>query len=101
MAAARECGVHLIAAGHYATETFGVRRLGEHLAEIGDALGKSVKTYNKAIGALESGVLPAARRFRDLGAATGAEIPEILPIEQGLRALRAEDPHTAREADSA
>jgi dinuclear metal center YbgI/SA1388 family protein len=33
MAAARELGLHLIAAGHYATETFGVRRLGEHLAE--------------------------------------------------------------------
>ena len=26
-------GLHFIAAGHYATETFGVRRLGEHLAE--------------------------------------------------------------------
>jgi dinuclear metal center YbgI/SA1388 family protein len=33
MAQARERGLHLIAAGHYATETFGVRRLGEHLAE--------------------------------------------------------------------
>src|SRR5439155_25662440 len=33
MAQARECGLHFIAAGHYATETFGVRRLGEHLAE--------------------------------------------------------------------
>jgi dinuclear metal center YbgI/SA1388 family protein len=33
MAQAREHGLHLIAAGHYATETLGVRRLGEHLAE--------------------------------------------------------------------
>jgi dinuclear metal center YbgI/SA1388 family protein len=33
MAQAREWDVRLIAAGHYATETFGVRRLGEHLAE--------------------------------------------------------------------
>jgi dinuclear metal center YbgI/SA1388 family protein len=33
MAQAREAGVHLIAAGHHATETFGIRRLGEHLAE--------------------------------------------------------------------
>jgi dinuclear metal center YbgI/SA1388 family protein len=33
MAQAREAGVHFIAAGHYATETFGVRRLGEHLGE--------------------------------------------------------------------
>jgi dinuclear metal center YbgI/SA1388 family protein len=33
MAQAREAGVHFIAAGHYATETFGVRRLGELVAE--------------------------------------------------------------------
>jgi dinuclear metal center YbgI/SA1388 family protein len=33
MAQAQEAGVHFIAAGHYATETFGVRRLGEWLAE--------------------------------------------------------------------
>jgi dinuclear metal center YbgI/SA1388 family protein len=30
---AREAGVHFIAAGHYATETLGVRRLGELVAE--------------------------------------------------------------------
>ncbi len=30
---AREEGIHFIAAGHYATETFGVRRLGDLLAE--------------------------------------------------------------------
>jgi dinuclear metal center YbgI/SA1388 family protein len=33
MSHAREAGIHFIAAGHYATETFGVRRLGEHLSE--------------------------------------------------------------------
>jgi len=33
MADAREAGIHLFAAGHYATETFGIRALGEHLAE--------------------------------------------------------------------
>jgi dinuclear metal center YbgI/SA1388 family protein len=32
MAEARELHVHLIAAGHYATETFGIKALGEHLA---------------------------------------------------------------------
>lgn len=30
---AREAGVHYLAAGHYATETPGIRALGEHLAE--------------------------------------------------------------------
>lgn len=33
MADSRENGVHFISAGHYATETFGVNRLGELLAE--------------------------------------------------------------------
>jgi dinuclear metal center YbgI/SA1388 family protein len=33
MADAREGGLHFIAAGHYATETFGIRRLGELVAE--------------------------------------------------------------------
>jgi dinuclear metal center YbgI/SA1388 family protein len=33
MADARESGVHFIAAGHWASETFGIRRLGELLAE--------------------------------------------------------------------
>jgi dinuclear metal center YbgI/SA1388 family protein len=36
MAQARELGLHFIAAGHYATETFGVRALGEHLARLFD-----------------------------------------------------------------
>ncbi|MFZ1925168.1 MAG: Nif3-like dinuclear metal center hexameric protein [Solirubrobacteraceae bacterium] len=33
MSEARESAIHFIAAGHYATETFGVKRLGEHLSE--------------------------------------------------------------------
>jgi putative NIF3 family GTP cyclohydrolase 1 type 2 len=33
MAQARENGVHFLAAGHYATETLGVRALGELLEE--------------------------------------------------------------------
>jgi dinuclear metal center YbgI/SA1388 family protein len=33
MGEAREYGVHFLAAGHYATETFGIRRLGELVAE--------------------------------------------------------------------
>jgi dinuclear metal center YbgI/SA1388 family protein len=32
MADAREAGIHFVAAGHYATETFGVRALGDRLA---------------------------------------------------------------------
>ena len=33
MTIAREGRIHFLAGGHYATETFGIRRLGEHLAD--------------------------------------------------------------------
>jgi len=33
MADAREAGLHFVAGGHYATETFGIRRLGEIVSE--------------------------------------------------------------------
>lgn len=33
MSEAKEASIHFIAAGHYATETFGVKALGEHLSE--------------------------------------------------------------------
>jgi len=46
MADARECGVHFIAGGHYATETFGVRRLGELLAEQFDLRHEFVNVPN-------------------------------------------------------
>ncbi len=41
--------------------------LTDHLNDIGQALGKSVGAYNKAVASLESRVLPAARKFKDLG----------------------------------
>ena len=33
MADAREAGIHFIAAGHYATETHGIRRIGDLIAQ--------------------------------------------------------------------
>lgn len=46
MADARESGTHFIAAGHYATETFGVRRLGELLSERFDVEHRFVEAPN-------------------------------------------------------
>ncbi len=55
-----------------------------HLVDLGKRLDQAVQDYNEAIGSLESRVLPAARRFRDLGAVT-TELPSPAPIERQVR----------------
>jgi DNA recombination protein RmuC len=55
--------------------------LTEHLNDIGQALGKSVGAYNKAVGSLESRVLPAARKFKDLGISSEKDIPLLETTE--------------------
>jgi DNA recombination protein RmuC len=55
--------------------------LAEHVNDVGQSLGKSVVAYNKAVGSLETRILPAARRFKDLGVSSEKDIPGLEPIE--------------------
>jgi DNA recombination protein RmuC len=55
--------------------------LAEHLNDVGQALGKSVLAYNKAVGSLETRILPAARRFKELGVSSEKDIPALDPVE--------------------
>lgn len=68
-----------------------VRTFLEHFEAVGNALRRSIENYNKAVGSLESRVLPSARRFKELGAATGDEIIELEPVDEMPRALAAPD----------
>ena len=52
-------------------------------------LERAVESYNKAVGSMESRVLVSARKFKELGAATGEEIPELEPVDEAPRALAA------------
>ncbi|MBA2480071.1 MAG: DNA recombination protein RmuC, partial [Planctomycetes bacterium] len=54
-------------------------------------LDKAVESYNETVGTLERRVLPAARRFKDLGAATGEDIPVAETIDKAGRSLQAEE----------
>jgi DNA recombination protein RmuC len=66
-----------------------MRTLAEYISDIGKGLEKANSAYNSAVGSLEARVLPAARRFKDLGAASGSEVPAIQPVETMPRALTA------------
>jgi DNA recombination protein RmuC len=67
----------------------------EHFGHLHDALVKANEAYNDAVGSMESRVFPAARRFRDLGVATTAEIPIVEPVDSTPRRLNAPEPPAA------
>lgn len=60
----------------------------EHLENIRKGLDRSVESYNKAVGALESRVLPSARRFRELGISSDKELGELKELEAIPRQTR-------------
>jgi DNA recombination protein RmuC len=61
---------------------------GEHLGRLGKSLGNSVDSFNKAVGSLEQQVLPAARRFPELGLRVSREIDPIEPVASLTRTPR-------------
>jgi DNA recombination protein RmuC len=58
-----------------------------HLEDVGDKLGKATASYNRAVASIESRVLPGARKFRDLGAASGEDIPPVDSVDTQPRQL--------------
>jgi len=61
--------------------------LSEHFGDLGRTLQRSVESYNRAIGSLESRVLVTARRFAELGAGSEKEIPQSDPLDLQPRML--------------
>jgi DNA recombination protein RmuC len=67
-----------------------LRTFAGHLTAMGKNLGQSVDAYNKAVGSLELRVLPAARRFKEMGAAGGDEIETLEAVDRVTRGVEGE-----------
>lgn len=52
-----------------------------HLEDVGQALDKSVKSYNRAVGSISDRLLPTARKFKELGIASDKEVAQLEPID--------------------
>lgn len=78
----QQLNTHAEAAGRLGKELYErMAVLAEHVNDVGQALSKSITAYNRAVGSLETRVLPAARKFKDLGVSSDKEIPRLEPAE--------------------
>ncbi len=68
-----------------------VRTFTEHLAGMGKGLGRAVDAYNDAVRSFEARVLIGARKFKELGAATGEDIAQLEDIDEPPRQLHVLD----------
>ncbi len=66
-----------------------LRTLGDHFNDVGKGLQRATAAFNKAVGSMESRVLPAARRFKDLRAASGEDLARLEPVDEQPRELTA------------
>jgi DNA recombination protein RmuC len=75
-----------------------MRTLAGYVSGIGKGLNKAVDSYNSAVGSLESRVLPAARRFKDLRAASGADIEILTSVDKIPKSLTADELDSSPDA---
>lgn len=66
-----------------------LRTLGDHFNDVGRNLLRATTAFNKAVGSMESRVLPAARRFKDLKAGTGDDLARLETVDEQPRELTA------------
>jgi len=66
-----------------------IRVMAVHFEDVARGLTKSVESYNKAIGSLESRVLVTARRLKDKGVTAPEDLPDLEMIDHTPRPLGA------------
>lgn len=87
------------ALGHEVYDRIG--KLAEHWRRVGQRLNQAVEAYNSSVGTLESRVLPATRKFRDLQATgTAEEIEAVETITRETRELTAEELRPTKDGQS-
>ncbi|OGV73042.1 MAG: DNA polymerase V [Lentisphaerae bacterium RIFOXYB12_FULL_65_16] len=72
-----------------------MRILADHLQDIRKGLDKAVDAYNRSVASFEGRVLVTARKFKELGASTGADIATLEVIDKSPRALQPAEPAVA------
>ncbi len=67
-----------------------LRTLAGHFGALRGGLDRAIDAYNKAVGSLETRVMPSARKLKEYGATSGEEIEELETIDRVPRELQAQ-----------
>ncbi len=70
----------------------------EHVAKVGRGLESAIRSYNEAVGSLETRVLPSARKFKENGIAPAAELAQLDVIDRSIRPVSAAELPAASDA---
>jgi DNA recombination protein RmuC len=68
-----------------------------HLSGLGKDLGSSVRAFNRAVGSLERMVLPAARRFTELGVKPKQPLSGLNVVEESPRDVASDAGNTSAD----
>ena len=62
-------------------------KMNDHFTKLGDAIEKTVETYNHTVGSLERNVLSSARKFKELRPANADQLVELATVDAAPRPL--------------
>jgi len=63
----------------------------EHFAKAGRQLNSATKSFDDAVGSLESRIMPQLRRIEEMGAASGKELEEPHRVDRAVRPVLADE----------
>jgi DNA recombination protein RmuC len=73
----------------------------DHFSKLGSRLESAVRSYNEAIGSLETRVLPSARKFKEHGISPAAELSPLNVVDRSARPVTAPELLPPAESDAA
>lgn len=71
----------------------------EHLSKMGKSLTSSVQHFNKAVGSMDTRILPSARKFTEMGIHTDKPVESLSQIETTPRSVES-SPEPENQSDS-
>ncbi|HEY5603294.1 MAG TPA: DNA recombination protein RmuC [Gammaproteobacteria bacterium] len=71
----------------------------EHLNKVGKSLSNSVQHFNKAVGSLDTRILPSAKKFTELGISSEKPIEPLTQIETTTRSVESATEQEEKQSD--